>query len=31
MFQLSLQAKNVNKSEKNQNNGLYCIVHLKTG
>ena len=30
-FQLSLQARNVNKSEKNYNNGSYCIVHLKTG
>ena len=30
-FQLGLQARNVNKSEKNHNNGSYCIVHLKTG
>ena len=30
MFQLGLQARNVNKSEKNHNNGSYCIVHLKT-
>ena len=29
-FQLGLQARNVNKSEKNQSNGLYCVVHLKT-
>ena len=30
-FQLGLQARNVNKSEKNHNYGSYCIVHLKTG
>ena len=30
-FQLGLQARNVNKSEKNHNNGSYCILHLKTG
>ena len=29
-FQLGLQARNVNKSEKNHNNGAYCIVHLKS-
>ena len=29
-FQLSLQARNVNKSEKNHYNGSYSIVHLKT-
>ena len=28
-FQLGLQARNVNKLEKNHNNGSYCIVHLK--
>ena len=27
-FQLGLQARNVNKAEKNHN-GSYCIVHLK--
>ena len=30
-FQLGLQARNINKSEKNYNNRSYCIVHLKTG
>ena len=30
-FQLFLQARNVNKSEKNYKNGSHCIVHLKTG
>ena len=30
-FQLGLQARNINKSEKNHKNGSYCIVHLKTG
>ena len=30
-FQFGLQARNVNKSEKNPNNGSSCIVHLKTG
>ena len=30
-FQLRLQARNVSKSEKNHNNGSYCIDHLKTG
>ena len=29
-FQLGIQARNVNKTEKNYNNGLYCIDHLKT-
>ena len=29
-FQSGLQARNVNKTEKNYNNGLYCIDHLKT-
>ena len=28
-FQLGLQARNVNKSEKNHNNGSYCIVISK--
>ena len=26
---IRLQARNVNKLEKNHNNGSYCIVHLK--
>ena len=30
-FQLGLQARNANKSEKNHNNGSNCILHLKTG
>ena len=30
-FQLGLQARNVNKSEKNHNNESYCTVHFKTG
>jgi len=30
-FQLGLQARNVNKSEKNHNNGSYFVLHLKTG
>ena len=30
-FPVGLEARNVNKSEKNHNNGSYRIVYLKTG